>query len=453
MLAALGIGLLAGYEPQLAIAAALGLAFVLLVMSSLTVGLYVFAVATFLDSLALTGTGLTLAKVLGLLLALSWLAHLAVRGDAAKDFVSDHPAFSFVLLGFLAWVALSTVWAEDPGVSVEALYRYALNAVLFFIVYTALRTREEAVWVVAAFLLGAVISATYVIANPAAPKVADEGRLGGAGVNPNELAALLVAALALASAFAAGWRRSPLVRFLAFVTIAFCVAGVVLSFSRGGLVALAVALVAAVALGGRWRVPMIGFAGVVIVLSLGYFALFADAEQRERITALDGGAGRTDIWAVGWRMVEVNPVGGVGAGNFPVSSVRFLLAPGAIRADKFIVDEPAVAHNMYLELLAEEGVVGLALFLFILGFGVVSALRAARAFGEKGDERLELLARSVAVALIALLAADFFGSFQFSKQLWLLLALGPALYRISHHEDEGPQEAPQPSARLAPAYG
>lgn len=422
-------------------------------MSSLTVGLYVFAVATFLDSLAVTGTGLTFAKVIGLLLALSWLAHVAVRGDTAKDFVSDHPVFTFVLLSFVAWVALSTVWAEDPGESIGALYRYALNALLFFIVYTAVRTRQEAVWVVAAFLLGAVISATYGIGNPAEAGARDEGRLGGAGVNPNELAALLVAALALASAFAAGWRRTPLVRFLAVVVIAFCTAGIVLSFSRGGFVALAVALVAAIVLGGRWRVPMIGFAGIVIVLSMGYFALFADPQQRERITAVDGGAGRTDIWAVGWRMAQVNPVGGIGAGNFPVSSVRFLLAPGAIRADQYIVDEPQVAHNMYLELLAEEGVVGLALFLCILGFGVTSALRAASTFRDKGDERLELLSRSVAVALVALLAADFFGSFQFSKQLWLLLALGPALYRVARDRPEEAPEASQPPGRLAPAYG
>ncbi len=420
---------------------AIGLAFVLLVMSSLTLGLYAFAIATFLESISLSGSGLTFAKVLGLLLALSWLGHIAVRGGAAKDFVTDHPTFAFILLTFITWIALTAVWAEDPGASVQDLYRYALNALLFFIVYTAVRTRDEAVWLVAAFLLGAIISAAYGIASPSSGDPAAEGRLGGAGVNPNELAAVLVAALALATAFAAGWRRSPLVRVLAFVVIAFCVAGIVLSFSRGGFIALAVALVAALVLGGRWRAPMLGLAGVVIVLSLGYFALFADPTQRERITAVDGGAGRVDIWAVGWRMVEENPIGGIGAGNFVVSSRRFLLAPGVVRADQYIIDEPQVAHNMYLQVWAEAGIVGLALFLAILGFGVVSCLRAARGFREKGDERLELLSRSVAVALVALLAADFFGSFQFSKQLWLLLALGPVLLRLAEKGDEPAGEA------------
>lgn len=420
---------------------ALGLGFVLLVMANVTFGLYAFAVATFLESISLTGSGLTFAKVLGLLLALSWLGHVAVRGGAAKDFVADHPTFTFVLLAFLTWVALSTVWAVDPGESVQALYRYALNALLFFIVYTAIRTRNDAVWLVAFFLVGAILSAAYGIVSPPAPDAADEGRLGGSGVNPNELAAVLVAALSLAAAFAAGWRRSPLVRVLAAVVILFCLAGIVLSFSRGGFLALAVALLAALLLGGRWRAPMLAMAGVVVVLALGYVLLFANAQQRDRITAVDGGAGRVDIWAVGWRMVKDKPIGGVGAGNFTVTSVRYLLEPGVIQADQFIVDDPQVAHNMYLHVWAEEGIVGLLLFLGILGFGLWSALKAAGEFRRKGDERLELLSRSVAVALVALLAADFFGSFQFSKQLWLLLALGPVLYRLAVQGDEAPQEA------------
>ena len=44
---------------------------------------------------------------------------------------------------------------------------------------------------------------------------------------------------------------------------------------------------------------------------------------------------------------------------------------------------------------------------------------------------MELLSRAVVVALVALLAMDFFLSDQFSKQLWLLLALCPALLAIA----------------------
>ena len=59
---------------------------------------------------------------------------------------------------------------------------------------------------------------------------------------------------------------------------------------------------------------------------------------------------------------------------------------------------------------------------------------------------MELFARGMIVALVGILAADFFISEQFGKQLWLLLGLGPALLRRrTPHVSGGDQPAqPQP---------
>jgi len=85
----------------------------------------------------------------------------------------------------------------------------------------------------------------------------------------------------------------------------------------------------------------------------------------------------------------------------------------------------------------ELGIVGLLLFVTILGFCVRSALRAARAFAGR-DSRMELISRAVFVALVGMLATDFFGSREYAKELWLLLALPPALLAIARSD---PQEA------------
>ena len=74
---------------------------------------------------------------------------------------------------------------------------------------------------------------------------------------------------------------------------------------------------------------------------------------------------------------------------------------------------------------------GLALFLSLIGFSVVATIKAAQRFEHAGDRDMELLARGLVVALLGLLAADFFLSGQFSKQLWILLGLGPALLALS----------------------
>jgi hypothetical protein len=44
---------------------------------------------------------------------------------------------------------------------------------------------------------------------------------------------------------------------------------------------------------------------------------------------------------------------------------------------------------------------------------------------------MELLARGLFIALVALLVADFFSSALYSKQLYLLLAVGPALLAMA----------------------
>ena len=155
---------------------------------------------------------------------------------------------------------------------------------------------------------------------------------------------------------------------------------------------------------------------------------------RARISTADGGSGRTDIWKIASRMIDDKPIVGVGSGNFQVASIHYLLVePGAIESDNYIVDQPAVAHNTYLQVQAELGVVGLVLFLGVFGGSVAACVRAARTFARKNDRSMEILAGAVAVALIAIGAADMFISEEFNKHLWLLFSLGPAMLSISRH--------------------
>ena len=85
---------------------------------------------------------------------------------------------------------------------------------------------------------------------------------------------------------------------------AICLAAVVLSLSRGGLVALGAALMTSVVVGGRRRIGSAVLVSMIGLAVIGYFAFGASDEARERVTTLGSGTGRTDIWTVGWRMVE-----------------------------------------------------------------------------------------------------------------------------------------------------
>jgi O-antigen ligase len=92
---------------------------------------------------------------------------------------------------------------------------------------------------------------------------------------------------------------------------------------------------------------------------------------------------------------------------------------------------PRVAHNAYLESLADLGVVGLLTFLAVLGLTLRAAVLATRTFERLGDRQMELVSRAVVVSLSAVLVANLFVSGEYEKYMWLLIALCPALLALA----------------------
>ena len=429
------VGLMAGIDPRLAIVAALAAALVLITFTDLAAGLAVFTFVAFIEVIPLPGAVVSVSKLAGLLLALSWFAVVTTRRDAELDFFAKYPIMSASIVLFVAWTLVTTVWSTSTPEALSSAGRYGLNAILFLIVFTAVREKRQLRWVLVAFVLGAAMTAITGIVAPTGEEAKD--RLGSGALDPSELSAVLVSGVALSAGVIALYKHSPLIRLGASLVAVFSLVAIWLTASRGGLVALVAALIAAVALSGRWRAQITVVAALFATLTVFYFALFAPDEIRERVTAPTQGQerieeGRTTIWQVAWRAFEANPVGGVGAGNFPVVSREYLLQPGVLaRTDEIIGETPKVVHNIYLEVATETGVVGLALFLGVVGFGIGSMLAAARTFGRMGQADMQAASICIAVGVIGILAADMFVSDQYSKQLWLLLGLGPALLQMA----------------------
>lgn len=436
---AMFVGLLAGFDPKFAIAASFGIAFALVVFANLTAGLALFCFLSFLEVFGQSSV-LSVGKLGGLVLAMGWLAVVVTRDQARDTFIAEYPAVSMLLGLFLGWVALSTLWAEATPVVLGAFGRFLLNAILFMIVFTAIRTREQATMVVGGFVAGAATAAIYGLVFATQQRVGYGGRITGAGLDPNELASVLVAGIALSIGVAACLKHRPGLRIATLTGGGFCFLATLLTGSRGGIVAMACMLIAAIFLAGRWRARILVAGAVAAVVGVYYIAALAPAEIRERIASSGSGQsremeGRTTLWEIADRMISAHPLNGVGAGNFEVSSKHYLLQPGAIYRSDVVIREPQVAHNTYLHITAELGVIGLALFGTILVFSVACAVRAGKNFRERGDPSGEALAQCIAVAMIGVLVADTFISQQFNKQLWMLLGIGPAILAVSKRSD------------------
>lgn len=431
-LMALLVGALSGIQPGLGVLAAIGATFVVLVLTDLFTGFAAMVMFAFLEVLSVLG-GVSLAKLAGVLLVLSWLAVASTRSDRARNFFVERPGLAYVLLAFIGWNTISIVWSESSAGALSSVMRYALNSILVPIAYTAVRDRRDAVRILAVLVAGASVAAVSGILAPPSAESAVYGRATGTVGDPNELAAALVVGLALATAFTVNRHFNASWRTLAGVAAVLCLTGILLSLSRGGLLGVGACLLLAVVLGGRWRRRALAVCGMIAAVGVGYFAFVASLPAKQRVLNISGGGGtgRLDLWTVGLRMIDAHPVRGVGTGQFAHSSVHYLLQPGAIQRGDLILSTPKVAHNTYLNVVAELGLIGGLLFAAILMSCLGCVWLAVRCVQRDGDERLEILLRGLMVGIGGYLVTLMFISENYAKLLWILLALGPALLAVA----------------------
>jgi O-antigen ligase len=424
------VGVAAGVKPAYGLAAALGLAFAGAVLANVTVGVFLFTLLSFLEVFKSGNGAVSFLKVAGLVVFLSWFAAQALRArssGSARSLSQSSPILAAGVVAFVAWSAISAAWAVSSGAAISSTLRFLLDVLLFPIVFGAIRRREHVVWIVGAFVFGASVSAMLGLMESGGARL-----VGGIG-DPNTEAALLVAAMSLNIGLIAVCPRGSPARALAVLAEVIMAVAFLDTGSRGGIVALGVALVAVLLFGGRWRAR--AAVGVLLVVVLAPFYVFALAPSgaAQHLNS-SGSTGRTDLWRVGVKMWEANPVGGVGSGNFVVAEDQYVQTSGPLTRADVIVDLQRVTHNTYLQILDELGVPGFVAFLVIVVGSISAALRAARLYEQAGDTAFELLSRCLALGVLALLAADFFISNEYEHLLWLLLAVPAPVLAVARSE-------------------
>lgn len=245
---------------------------------------------------------------------------------------------------------------------------------------------------------------------PTVPRLRALGLLN----DPNDLAQTLVAALPLV---ALAWRRGRPFGNLLFVWLPAGVMlwAIVLTRSRGGLVALAALLWFTFALrtGPRWAglLRWSGVAGLLVLLTLFFRLGGADASAM----------GRLEAWSEGLQMLKSSPVWGVGFGQF--SDLHVL-----------------VAHNSFVHCYAELGLVGYFAWLGAIVATYWYLERIGRTEVESdGSPDLVRWARALGLSLTGFLAGALFLSRTYSVSLFLLVGLGTALAGVALNTSKAPQ--------------
>ena len=433
-LAALLTGGLMASAPATGIGLVMALCYVPLVVLHLPLALALWVALVFVEHLPAVSVGPNAAAIL---IALAWLGVLRNHAGDAARVVGRHRRLAGAVASLLVWLTVSIAWAGDPGAAADDLWRWYMAALVLAVVATTVRTADHVRLVAGAFIIGAVVSAAVGLVDQALHSSASalesathtEGRLQGGGGDPNYLAAGLVPAMALAGGLAAA-TRAPLARLALVAAIGFLALGLVETESRGGLLAGLVTLAGAVLIyrGSRGR-ALFAVATATVVAAA---AFAASPGAWERVSSLDGGGnGRADLWQVAWRVSRDHPLGGIGLNNFRLESGAYVREPGRLEHVELISERPHVVHNAYLQLLAEEGVVGLILFLALALGCLAAAWQATRRFDLSCRHGLAAISRAVVLAIVGSLVASWFLSNATDKRLWALLALGPALLAVA----------------------
>ena len=317
-------------------------------------------------------------------------------GGRILDILSGDRLFR-LMLAYFAWAVITAPFALWPGHAAGAYGIFIPTLMMVgafaFCAPTMLNVeRIQAGLVAAAALLAGQLLA--------------QGRMSGdrltsiGAFDSNDIAALLAFVFPLALGLTV--RASGLTRIIGIVAVPVSLATIAATASRGGVVAVAIAcIVYTFGLRGRKRAV---FVAALVVAAAGVW-FSAPPLFRERMLTLGSleedynmseTSGRMAIWSRGLRQVWADPVMGVGFDNFPFADGRLLAETG--QTGKW-----SAAHNAYVQVFVDLGIVGGTIYMMML----VGALRrAARQWTRRAvgaAYRPELLAAMTAFCASALL--------------------------------------------------
>lgn len=431
------VGIMTLVDPTYAAVGVVALAVVVAVALSVDV-LPLFLVTTiFVESLT-AAPGVRIGRVAAVF-ALVVVAYYLLAGGRTK---LRPNALLLVAGAYGAWIMLSFYWADDHSLVVKTAGQYGLAFAYMLALAVLVRSREQLKPLLAAMVAGSVVFGliSFVLHSGSIAESRLSGLQGGANFFALYQLVVLPAVLFLAAVDRRVERRP-----LYYGVIGFLAVSVVLSQSRMGLILFIAVVLLTLVLPARFFFAHASqkFAYASVLLLIGSLVgLAAPGGFLKRASTIltavgpegDQGSGRLDLWRAAWHAFEDNPWFGLGAGNFYGEALSFLQQTPGVRSG-FIFYSASLrgrpTHSIYLDALADLGIVGLAIVLLLIGLTGRYLLLAQRRARAAHDLELERVAIALFVMLVATAGGGIFLSIGLGKLLWILVGLALALDAIS----------------------
>lgn len=231
----------------------------------------------------------------------------------------------------------------------------------------------------------------------------DEGgqsyaRFGGIFGQPNLLGGFLALAIpsmvALAASERVWWRR-----LSGSLLVMAAMAGLVFTYSRGAWLGTGVGLLILLPVLGRgfWLILGVVLLGPVLV----GMVTSADAVLARLDSIAAAGSDpalmeRLEIWGMAFRLVAEHPLLGVGLGNFQAAYGRLMVPDLPLLT--YPLELPEHAHNLFLNLAVEVGLVGVSAFAWLLAVAFLRVQQIRRF----ADWRVGVWSMGLAAGLVAI---------------------------------------------------
>lgn len=344
---------------------------------------------------------------------------------------------------WLVAVLNSYLWSTAAGVSVATLRQFLPNILyalmLFLLITDRARLMAALSGLVAATTLLSLLTTVQVslgsvdfnffgFAQGGIDHIADQVdaiRPAGPLQDPNYYCQLLIPGFALALGTALGGSTARL-RLASLAATVLIVVAIMLTASRGGMLAAAVATVSLLLVHRKFHYSA---AVVVPVLALLYLVpSYSDrvASVATAFLALASGQNANET-SVSGRLAEMqaaailfaeHPLAGIGYGMFE-SRYQDISA----NYDIVLRGQDRSAHSLYLETAAEQGIVGLAALLFLMGASLRAVQLSLRRATKHADSALMNTLWAMGAAAVGLFVSSLFLHDAYAQHFWLVIAL------------------------------
>lgn len=381
------------------------------------------------------------------------------RWTRARVLAAATAAPNVAIAVFLLWVGVSAARSDLPELSRYEGMRYLGGGLIYFSVVYGFSVRRHLGKLVTVLLAVASLAALMAFVTTAEGQL---DHLSGALRNEQLLAAFLCLSLPV-TLVVSQMDEEPWRRYAGQAAAVIVIAGVLVSKNRsawlGSLTSLLVLGVLYLRYTRRGKPIQLGRQHLLLpiaTLLLAGTLVFA-------VSRMEGGLSRRAItlsrlatdssfqwrlamWNKCLRMANDRPLTGWGIGTYPVQQALYYHPNAPSRSQRDIVKTgPRLtedAHNLYLQLAAEIGYGGLALYLAVLGCFFGTALRSLRSL-RPGFRHAILIGTMAAVAgqMVAAIGTPAWEFPECSLFFWLILAIGMTAAGLGNRGRELPASA------------